>query len=147
MNKGNTLGSRIKYVREKLEYTGEEFGKLLNVTKVAISNWENDNRKPDVDMIVKIAKLGNVTTDFLLCNTDIENNILSQCNIDNNNVIFEVSKEVYPNGISKEEMIEKLKILKHIEESGIQFSIKNNTKKRCWIKFSIFFYVYLCRIM
>lgn len=129
MNKGNTLGSRIKYVREKLEYTGEEFGKLLNVTKVAISNWENDNRKPDVDMIVKIAKLGNVTTDFLLCNTDIENNILSQCNIDNNNVIFEVSKEVYPNGISKEEMIEKLKILKHIEESGIQFSIKNNTEK------------------
>ena len=77
MNKGNTLGSRIKYVREKMNYTGEEFGKLLNVTKVAVSNWENDNRKPDVDMIVKIANLSNVTTDFLLCNTDIENNLLS----------------------------------------------------------------------
>lgn len=124
MNKGNTLGSRIKYIREKMNCTGEEFGKMLNVTKVAISNWENDNRKPDVDMIVKIAKLGNVTTDFLLCNTDIENNILSQCNIDNNNVIFEVSKEVYPNGISKEEMIEKLKIFKQLEESGVKFSLK-----------------------
>ena len=52
MKKGNTLGSRIKYVREKMNYTGEEFGKLLSVTKVAVSNWENDNRKPDVDMIV-----------------------------------------------------------------------------------------------
>lgn len=129
MNKGNTLGSRIKYVREKMNYTGEEFGKLLNVTKVAVSNWENDNRKPDVDMIVKIANLSNVTTDFLLCNTDIEKNLLSKYDIDGNDIVFEVSKEVYPNGITKEEMIEKLKILKHFEESGIQFLIKNNSEK------------------
>ena len=104
--------------------TGEEFGKLLNVTKVAISNWENDNRKPDVDMIVKIATLGNVTTDFLLCKTDIEDNTISKININKDELIFEVSKEVYPNGISKEEMIEKLKIFKQLEESGVKFTLK-----------------------
>lgn len=124
MNKGNTLGSRIKYIRENMNCTGEEFGKMLNVTKVAISNWENDNRKPDVDMIVKIASLGNVTTDFLLCKTDIENNTTSKININKDELIFEVSKEVYPNGISKEEMIEKLKIFKQLEESGVKFILK-----------------------
>ena len=124
MNKGNTLGSRIKYIREKMNCTGEEFGKLLNVTKVAISNWENDNRKPDVDMIVKIATLGNVTTDFLLCKTDIEDNTISKININKDELIFEVSKEVYPDGISKEEMLEKLKIFKQLEESGVKFTLK-----------------------
>ena len=124
MNKGNTLGSRIKYIREKMNYTGEEFGKLLNVTKVAISNCENDNRKPDVDMIVKIANIGNVTTDFLLCKTDIENNTISKININKDELIFEASKEVYPDGISKEEMIEKLKIFKQLEESGVKFTLK-----------------------
>lgn len=124
MNKGNTLGSRIKYIREKMNCTGEGFGKLLNVTKVAISNWENDNRKPDVDMIVKIATLGNVTTDFLLCKTDIEDNTISKININKDEIVFEASKEVYPDGISKEEMIEKLKIFKQLEESGVKFSLK-----------------------
>src|SRR3712207_6797934 len=62
----STLGQQIKKIRESLGLTGEEFGKKLNVTKVAVSNWENNNRKPDLDMLVKIAKLGNTSVDSLL---------------------------------------------------------------------------------
>lgn len=120
-NVRNTIGSRIKYIREKLELTGEEFGKKLNVTKVAVSNWENNNRTPDVDMIVKIARLGDVTTDFMLCNTDEEDSLLCEYEIDGENVIVEVSKEVYPDGITKEVLIEKLKIIKQLEEMGMSF--------------------------
>lgn len=122
---GNTIGSRIRYVREKLGYTGEEFGKCLNVTKVAISNWENDNRKPDLDTIVRIANLGNVSTDFILCNTKNEDKVISKYEIDGDDVIFEVSKEVYPNGISKDEIIEKLRLLKQMEDSGIHLKLKS----------------------
>ncbi|WP_300855530.1 helix-turn-helix domain-containing protein [uncultured Clostridium sp.] len=125
INKGNTLGARIRYVRNKMQCTGEEFGKLLNVTKVAVSNWEKDNRKPDVDMLVRIANLGNVTTDFLLCKTDTENNIVSKIDVNKENLILELSKEVYPNGITREEIIEKLKIFKQLEESGVKFVLKN----------------------
>lgn len=67
----STLGDRIKEVRESLKLTGEEFGKKLNVTKVAVSNWENGNRNPDIEMIAKIAKLGDVTIDYLSGETNV----------------------------------------------------------------------------
>lgn len=116
-----TIGDRIRSVRESLGLTGEEFGKKLNVTKVAVSNWENGNRKPDGDMLVKIADLGEVSTDYLLCRTDSKRGIILKYDIDGNEVIFEVSKDVYPEGLTKEEVIEKLKILKKLEEMGIKF--------------------------
>lgn len=74
----STLGERIKNIRESLNLTGEEFGKKLNVTKVAVSNWENNNRKPDADMLIKIAELGNVTTDYLLARTNEKKSIISE---------------------------------------------------------------------
>ncbi|MBP3583479.1 MAG: helix-turn-helix transcriptional regulator [Clostridia bacterium] len=42
------------------------FGKLLGVTKQCVSNWENDNVLPSVEMLVKIADVFGVTTDHLL---------------------------------------------------------------------------------
>lgn len=69
----STLGYRIRKVRENLNLTGEEFGKKLNVTKVAVSNWENNNRKPDAEMLIKIADLGNISTDHLLGRTNDSN--------------------------------------------------------------------------
>ena len=38
----------------------------LGVKKQSISNWENDNIMPSVDMLVKIADFFGVTTDYLL---------------------------------------------------------------------------------
>ena len=36
------------------------------VTKQCVSNWENDNILLSVDMLIKLAKLFNVSTDYLL---------------------------------------------------------------------------------
>lgn len=38
----------------------------LNVSKQTVSNWENNNILPSVDMLIKIAKLFSVSADFLL---------------------------------------------------------------------------------
>ena len=43
-----------------------EFAKLLGVTKQCVSNWENDNVLPSIEMLVKIADAFNVSTDLLL---------------------------------------------------------------------------------
>lgn len=37
------LGDRIKLIREANKLTQVEFGKILNVTKQTVSNWENNN--------------------------------------------------------------------------------------------------------
>lgn len=38
----------------------------LNVSKQTVSNWENNNILPSVDMLIKIAKHFSVSTDYLL---------------------------------------------------------------------------------
>ena len=43
-----------------------ELAKRIGVTKQCVSNWENDNVLPSVEMLVKIADVFNVSTDHLL---------------------------------------------------------------------------------
>ena len=42
------------------------FASLIGVTKQCVSNWENDNVLPSIEMLVKIADTFGVTTDYLL---------------------------------------------------------------------------------
>lgn len=40
-----TIGSRIRQLREARGYTQEQFARLVGVTKSAVSQWENDATK------------------------------------------------------------------------------------------------------
>lgn len=60
------FGIRIKELRTALGMNQVEFGKTLNVTKQSISNWENGNIQPSIDMLIKIANTYSVSTDYLL---------------------------------------------------------------------------------
>ncbi len=57
---------RIKELRLSLGITQVQFAKKLNVTKQCVSNWENANLQPSVDMLIQIAKTFSVSTDYLL---------------------------------------------------------------------------------
>ena len=61
-----TLDENIKRLRMKFGLNQVEFAKKLGVTKQCVSNWENDNVVPSVDMLVKIADFFKVSTDSLL---------------------------------------------------------------------------------
>ena len=60
------FGEQIKKLRTNKGWNQIELASKLSVTKQSVSNWENENIMPSVDMLIKIAKLFNVTTDFLL---------------------------------------------------------------------------------
>ena len=47
-------------------YTQVSLAKKLGVSKQAVSNWENGNIQPSIDMLIRIADLFSVTTDYLL---------------------------------------------------------------------------------
>lgn len=66
----NIFGNRLRNLRISENITGVELGKVLNVTKVAISNWESGKRTPDQETLTKIADYFDVTTDYLLGRTD-----------------------------------------------------------------------------
>lgn len=60
-----TQGERVKVVRKEINLTLEAFGKRLGVTKVAISNIENNNRKLTDQMLISICREFNVNEDWL----------------------------------------------------------------------------------
>jgi len=47
-----------------------ELAEKLGVTKQSVSNWENDNIQPPIEMLVKIADFFSVSTDYLLGRDD-----------------------------------------------------------------------------
>lgn len=60
------LNENIKKLRLARGINQVELASALNVSKQCVSNWENDYILPSVEMLMKLAKFFNVTTDFLL---------------------------------------------------------------------------------
>ncbi len=60
------FSERIKELRLSLGLNQVEFGKKIETTKQSVSNWENSNIMPSIDMLVKIATTFSVSTDYLL---------------------------------------------------------------------------------
>lgn len=60
------LNERIRQLREASGLTQVELAARLSVTKQSVSNWENNNIQPSVEMVVALADFFGVTMDDLL---------------------------------------------------------------------------------
>ncbi len=60
------LSQRIYELRMSFGWTQVQLAQKLGVTKQTVSNWENDNIQPSIDMLIKLSKIFNVSTDYLL---------------------------------------------------------------------------------
>lgn len=60
------FNERLRELRTARNITQVELAKSLSVSKQSISNWENDNILPSIEMLVKIADYFSVSTDYLL---------------------------------------------------------------------------------
>ena len=70
MHSGDNM-ERIKELRKAHGYKQIEFCKMLGISQATLSGYETGKYQPDNTMLVKIATLFNVSTDYLLGNTDI----------------------------------------------------------------------------
>ena len=60
------LNQRIRLLRQSRNMSQVELAKRLNVTKQSVSNWENDNIQPSIEMLIKLSEVFSVSTDYLL---------------------------------------------------------------------------------
>ena len=60
------LGDKIYTLRKNKKISQEEFAEVLNTSRQAVSKWERNESKPDIDKLVIIAKIFNVSIDYLL---------------------------------------------------------------------------------
>lgn len=67
------IGDIIRDLRTGASMTQVELGNQMGVIKQTISNWEKNISTPNIEAIVKIAKIFNVPTDYLLQSGVFEN--------------------------------------------------------------------------
>lgn len=60
------LNENIRALRQARNLSQVDLAKALNVSKQSVSNWENDNIPPSIDMLLRIADFFSVSTDYLL---------------------------------------------------------------------------------
>lgn len=61
-----TFGGKLKEARKKTGLTQEELAELIGVSRAAVAKWETDNGLPDIENLKAIAKLLDVSIDYLL---------------------------------------------------------------------------------
>ena len=60
------LNQQIRSLRLSRKMSQVELAQALHVTKQSVSNWENDNIQPSIEMLIKLAAVFSVSTDYLL---------------------------------------------------------------------------------
>ena len=60
------LSEKLMKIRKENGLSQEEFGNEINVSRQAVSKWESEQTKLDIDKIQEIAKRFNVSFDYLL---------------------------------------------------------------------------------
>lgn len=65
------LGQRISEMRTLLGWNQVELARKIGVAKQTVSNWENENIQPSIEMLLRLSKIFGVTTDYLLGQDDV----------------------------------------------------------------------------
>ena len=68
-----TFSYRLTALMEEIDMSQVALAKRIDISNVTISRYINGERTPRLDIIIKIAKLFNVSTDYLLGKSDIRN--------------------------------------------------------------------------
>ena len=67
--------NRIKHLREELNMTQQELADKLEGAKSTIAMYEKGNRKPSLEVLVKLSEIFNCSIDYLLGKTDVRKSI------------------------------------------------------------------------
>ncbi|MDM5239066.1 helix-turn-helix domain-containing protein [Bacillus cereus] len=73
-----TLGDRLKYEREKRGWSQVYIAEKLGMKRSSTyANWEYNIRQPDNEMLIKLSEVLEVSTDYLLGNSNKFDKIIS----------------------------------------------------------------------
>lgn len=73
------LGENLKKQRKEKNLSQEQLAEMLNVSRQAISKWESNKTYPDIENLILLRNLFNVSLDDLIVNenkTEVEDTIV-----------------------------------------------------------------------
>jgi transcriptional regulator with XRE-family HTH domain len=65
-----TFGQKLKFARKNKKYTQKELAEAIGAKHNSVSNWENDQNKPDPDTIELICNVLDISANYLLGTND-----------------------------------------------------------------------------
>ena len=60
------FGEKVKKLRHEKDLTQQQLAELLGVAVSAISSYESGNRYPSYEVLISLARIFHVSTDYLL---------------------------------------------------------------------------------
>lgn len=78
---GLELGNQLKKLREEQQMSQEKLAGKLNVSRQAIYKWENNKGYPDIENLIALSDIFNVTIDEIIRS---DNKLKEKINIDEN---------------------------------------------------------------
>ena len=87
-----SFSENLKVLREEKNLSQEQLAELLDVSRQAVSKWENDNGYPETEKLIQIAQKLDVSLDALL----LDQQLIDSAGGDskNHSVIFPVNKTI-----------------------------------------------------
>lgn len=70
MIEAQKVGKRIKQNREQANLTQDALAQRLNVSRQSISKWEKGESLPDIDRLVQMSEIFNISLDMLVTGKD-----------------------------------------------------------------------------
>ncbi|MCL2421040.1 MAG: helix-turn-helix domain-containing protein [Defluviitaleaceae bacterium] len=61
-----TLAEKIQILRKQKGISQEDLAEQMNITRQAVSKWEQGESTPDVENIIRLSEILSVSTDYLL---------------------------------------------------------------------------------
>lgn len=107
------LGERIRMLREEHRYQQKEIAEKLGVSPQAFSNYENGKREPDLLTILRLAKLFNVSVDYLLGLTPLKNKESVDFKDEHLQLLYDMKEN--------EELIELVNVCKELPPGAVRF--------------------------
>lgn len=90
------LSENLKRLRKERNLSQEQLGAILNVSRQAVSKWESGKTYPDIDNLILIRDMFDVTLDDLVIKDDKNKGTIELSEQDNNDC-KENDEELYVN--------------------------------------------------
>ena len=66
------IADRIQYLRKQNGYSQEELADKVGVSRQAVSKWESEQSIPDLEKVIIMSELFEVTTDYILKGIELQ---------------------------------------------------------------------------
>lgn len=74
--------NNLKLLRNEKQFRQEDIAEKLSIARQTYSSWETGERTPDIESLIKLADLYNVSLDFLVGRTSIRYNYKTDENLE-----------------------------------------------------------------